>query len=121
MDQTTNKGPDVALYFRPSGAIMSALQRGDGAIEKLASHSSIREFVPSLLLDGLAYEKRKSPKVLYSHDHQVVPFGITHYFNQDEKAWAESFKKNHYSLLKKMLKLRDLYEEAKQEQGNVPF
>ncbi|MEK6886135.1 MAG: hypothetical protein AABX17_04170 [Nanoarchaeota archaeon] len=121
MDQTSNKGPDVALYFRPSGAVMSSLQQGNGAVEKLASHSSIEEFVPSLMLEGLAYEKRKSPISLYSHDNKVVPFPITRYFNTDEHAWAASFKKNHSALLTKMLRVRDLHNEARQERDNLPF
>lgn len=117
MDQISNKGPDIALYFRPSGTVMSGLQKGNGIIEELSSHQTVRDFTQLLLLDGLGYEQKESPRALYSHSYQVAPFRITRYFNQNEQAWANSFKKNHEKLLTEMLHVRDLYSEA----NVIPF
>lgn len=115
-NQQTNKGPDIAWYFRPRISDINALLRDGGAEQKLHEDYRVEDFAKYLVLDNIVCETYQSPP-LSAHRTHVTPFRVVHYFNRNEKAWRDSFRKHHEVLLREMLHLKDIYADIQE----VPF
>ncbi len=118
MNQTTNKGPDEANYWKIYGHLISQLHKGTATpIDLAGSVKSEFDLRKELCLDGLECTRTESPDNLYYAIFRVKPFAITRYQNRDSAAWLEHFRTNHHRILTDILGIRDIYHDSK----GVPF